>query len=100
MKLKDKWIEIVTKANSMGIPLPTVRDPKTGAGSVSLTMLAISCVLVIIGLIGKWSGKLGIVDIDNSLQFFYASSALYFGRNFSAKSKVAADLEVEPTEPK
>lgn len=69
-------------ANIYGISLPMVKDPKTGKGSVSLTLVVISSVMVILGLVGRWSGYLGVMDINNSLEFFYASSFLYFGRNW------------------
>ena len=74
------------KMNQLGIPIWTIRDPKTGLGSVSLTLLFVSSVLVLVGLIGKWSGKLGGVDVSNALQFFYAASALYFGRKFQSSN--------------
>ncbi len=38
--------------------------------------------MVILGLVGKWSGHFGTIDIDNALEFFYAASFLYFGRNW------------------
>lgn len=106
--LKRFWNKILAlskSANMYGINLPMVKDPKTGIGSVSLTLVVISSVMVILGLVGKWSGKLGVVDINNSLEFFYASSALYFGRNWqkSASSKDEEDagaLKVDnPDEP-
>lgn len=83
--LNELWTKIQAlsrSANMYGINLPMVKDPKTGKGSVSLTLVVISSVMVILGLVGKWSGRLGVVDINNSLEFFYASSFLYFGRNW------------------
>lgn len=93
--LLKKWQAFVSKMNTNGIPLPTVRDPKTGIGSVSLTLVFVSSFLVIIGLIGKWSGKLGGIDISNALQFFYAASFLYFGRNINTKA-ISQSTEVDP----
>lgn len=81
-ELLKKLKKLVEVANTYGIPLPMVRDPKTKRGSVSLTLVFISSIMVILGLVGKWSGKLGVVDINNALEFFYASSFLYFGRNW------------------
>lgn len=81
-----KWQALILIANSKGIPLPTVRDPKTKIGSVSLTLVVISSITVLIGLFGKWSKLLGDIDINNALQFFYASSALYFGRSITNKA--------------
>jgi len=65
--------------NKKGIPIPTVRDPKTQRGSVSLTLVAISSGLVIVGCVNKLFGK-DLIDMSRSLDFFYASCALYWGR--------------------
>ena len=81
-ELWNKFLALTKSANMYGINLPMVKDPKTGIGSVSLTLVFIASIMVILGLVGKWSGKLGIVDINNALEFFYASSFLYFGRNW------------------
>ena len=77
-----KWREFVDRMNARGVPLPTVRDPKSGIGSVSLTLVAISFGLCVLGILTKWSGKVGGIDIGTALELFYASSALYFGRNW------------------
>lgn len=84
--LYDKWKILVEKANSMGVPLPTVRDPKTGTGSISLTLVFISSLLVIIGIVGKWSNIAGNIDMNNAMEFLYASLGLYFGRQWQSKS--------------
>jgi len=83
--LYKKWKNLVTKANSLGIPIPTVRDPKFGVGSISLTLVFISSLLVIIGIVGKWSQIAGEIDMSSAMEFFYASSALYFGRQWQLK---------------
>lgn len=88
-KLKNKYVEIVNSINQKGIPFPMARDPKTGVGSVSLTLVIFSSALVMIGLVGKWSGKLGGIDMSNALQFFYASSGLYFMRTWTSKDGTA-----------
>ncbi len=85
-KLLRYFKKLVLTCNSYGIPLPLVHDPKTGTGSVSLTLVFVSSVMVLLGLVGKWSGKLGIIDINNALEFFYASTFLYFGRNWRSSS--------------
>ena len=84
-QLWNEFCRITRKMNVYGLNLPMVKDPATEKGSVSLTLVFLSSLLVIAGLVGKWSGKLGIVDINNALQFFYASSALYFGRRWTSK---------------
>lgn len=94
--LYDKWKIAVDKANSMGVPLPTVRDPKTGMGSISLTLVFISSLLVIIGIVGKWSKIAGEIDMNNAMEFLYASLSLYFGRQWQNKS--ASKLSEAPTD--
>jgi hypothetical protein len=78
----NKIKQILEEASTDGISIPVIRDPKSGKGSVSLTLLFISSILVILGLVGKWSGLMGTIDISNALQFFYASAGLYFCRNW------------------
>jgi hypothetical protein len=87
MSIVDKWKELVKTANEKGIPLPTVRDPKTSKGSVSLTLVFISFNLCVIGIIGKWAGALGGVDADSAFQLFMACGALYWGRKLSKDDK-------------
>lgn len=94
-ELSDGLLKLTGIANQSGINLPMVKDPKTGTGSVSVTLVFVSSVMVILGLVGKWSGRLGIVDIQNSLEFFYASCALYFGRNWKSKTKTKETDEMD-----
>jgi hypothetical protein len=83
--ITNYWKSFVGKLNSNGVPLPTIRDPKTGKGSISLTLVFISFNAVLIGLVGKWSGALGGIDIAQALNLFYACAALYWGRKFQGK---------------
>jgi len=92
-ELLKKLKQLVQLCNSYGIPLPLVRDPKTKQGSVSLTLVFISSIMVILGLVGKWSGHFGTIDINNALEFFYASSFLYFGRNWRTGAAVKEEPE-------
>jgi|GEM_PF-1960015 len=85
--IKEWWISVVSRANQFGIPLPMVRDPKTGRGDVALTLVVMSSALIMAGIIGKWSGHLGGVDVPQALQFFYASSALYWARKLKSDGK-------------
>lgn len=68
--------------NTKGIPVPMMRDPKTGLGSVSLTLTFISFNVVVAGLIGKLTKYLGDVDLTNALWLFGICTSLYFGRSF------------------
>lgn len=97
-ELWDKVCQCSRDANVFGINIPMVKDPKTGTGSVSLTLVFISSALVLVGLVGKWSGYLGTIDIDNALEFFYASSALYFGRKWTSKTKNTLDGSITQDE--
>jgi hypothetical protein len=91
--LWNKFLALTRSMNVYGLSLPMVKDPKTGLGSVSLTLVFISSITVILGLVGKWSGKLGVVDINNALEFFYASSFLYFGRNWRTGATAKEDVK-------
>lgn len=84
-KYLQGWKDFIGKMNEKGIPVPTIRDPKTGFGSISLTLVFISSLLVIIGIVGKWSAKLGDIDMANAMQFFWTACALYWGRKFQSK---------------
>jgi hypothetical protein len=100
MKLKDlknSWINLTSKANKYGIPLPTVRDPVTGKGSISLTLVFISFNIVIAGLIGKWANIFGGIDIAQALNLFYACAALYWGRKFQSENSSIGETESKPT---
>ena len=70
-----------------------VRDPQTLEGSVSLTLVVISSFLVIVGIVGKWSGWLGGIDMNSAFNFFYASTTLYFGHTWITKEQPAKTIE-------
>ena len=89
--LKKKWLDFVSKMNSNGVPLPTIRDPKSGKGSVSLTLVFVSFNVVLVGLVGKWAGALGGIDLTQALNLFYACAALYFGRKFQRDGAAIED---------
>ena len=92
-ELLKKWQKLVSDANKLGVPVPSIRDPKTGIGSISLTLLFISSVLVILGIVGKWSKLAGEIDMGNAMEFFYASSALYFGRQWQTKTSAKVPVD-------
>lgn len=94
----DFWKRTVNRFNSQGVPLPTIRDPQTGKGSVSLTFVFISFNMVVLGVVGKWSGALGGIDIAQALNLFYACAALYWGRKFQGKDANFGDSENVKTE--
>ena len=85
-ELINKWNKFVSDLNEKGIPMPTIRDPKTGFGSISLTLVFISSVIVVAGIIGKSAGVLGGLDMNSAMEFFWTATSLYFGRQFQTKS--------------
>lgn len=89
----DNIKQFIVSLNSKGIPLPFLRDPKTGAGSVSLTMMFISFNVVLVGLIGKWSKALDI-DLQQAIYWFMITSGLYFGRSLT-KNENKVELNKE-----
>ena len=95
MDFLKTWKKIVIKANESGIPLPLVHDPKQKIGSVSLTLVFISSILVVVGIVGKWSKFAGEIDMNNAMEFFYASTALYFGRQWQIKSSTKPEMSVQ-----
>lgn len=92
----SKWRQFIVKMNDKGIPVPMVRDPNTLEGSVSLSLVCVSTLLVVVGIVGKWSGHLGGIDMVNAMQFFYASCTLYFGHTWVHKEAKPADPAAKP----
>lgn len=91
----EKWKSFVARMNSSGVPVPLIRDPKEKLGSVSLTLLFLASLWVQVGLLGKFAHIFGDINLDQAMQFFYATSALYFGRKFSSKDKSSIDDSIE-----
>lgn len=87
----SKIVEISKKANLYGIHLPTITDPKTGKGSVSLTLVFVSFNFCLLSMIGKWAGFMGGIDISQALNLFTICSGLYWGRRFQDKYKSKTD---------
>jgi len=72
----------------MRINFPWIIDPKTKAGSVSLTNLMISILFLLV------AGSLNLAGLTANtslaVEYFTASAALYFGRNLNL-SKPSTD---------
>jgi len=86
-KLKQFQKSLLDWCTKRGIPVPVLRDPVTQLPSASFTLLVVSSGLVIFGLVNKIAKLVDGVDIENALQFFYASAGLYFGRKLSGDKK-------------
>jgi hypothetical protein len=88
----EKWKQFVSDMNSKGIPVPMIRDPKTGA-SVSLTLVFISFNVWLVSIIGKAAGALGGMDPSQTLNMFIVCAGLYFGRKFQKDEKGGMAVE-------
>lgn len=94
---KDKWLIFVSQMNRLGIPIPTVRDPQTGRGSITAALVVFSsgifgfCILFMLATgIAKLAGFFLLTDssiiqiktaADYSFQFLLASLGGYLGRH-------------------
>ena len=98
--IKEAWTKFVRDMNSKGVPVPMVRDPKTGLGSVSLTLVFISFNVWLASIIGKVAGVLGGMNPDQCLNMFLVCAGLYFGRKLQhdGKKTVLGDKEPEVKE--
>lgn len=79
--------EIIRKMNDAGIPLPVARDPATGKGSVTFTLVAISGGVVLIGLLNSAANVFKGVDMTNALYWHGMALATYMGRRMSGDGK-------------
>jgi len=78
-------LQTLNNLNKKGIPIPLLRDPKTGQGSITFTMLVTSFTVCVGTLAGKVTHMIGEVDYSNCLWLFGICSSLYFGRKISPK---------------
>lgn len=78
--MKEKIKQFISKMNEKGIPVPMIRDPKTGIGSVTLTLVFISANVVLVSLLNSFANIFKGVDVANSLAWFSICLASYLGR--------------------
>lgn len=96
MKIK----ELAARLNKYGIPVPMIRDPKTGLGSVSLTLVLLSSIYVQLALLNMFAQMFKGVDIVNALYWHGMSLALYFGRSFKKEGDMSLDSDETTEAPK
>jgi len=72
------WKNFVSSMNAKGVPVPMVRYK--GQGDPGLTLVFVSAGLLIAG-----ACHLGNIDLPSAMQFFYASSTLFFGHSWVHK---------------
>ena len=96
-KFKESWFAFVNKMNKYGIPVPTIRDPRTGKGSITTALVVFSaglfgfCIIFMLAsTIAKWAGFFALTDLsiaqiktaaDYSFQFLLAALGGYLGRH-------------------
>lgn len=79
----EKLKQFIIKLNDFGIPLPLLRDPKEDHASITYTMMVVSYLIVVIGLVGKLSKQLD-VDMSQAMYLFMTTSGVYLGRKLQA----------------
>lgn len=94
MDLKALVYKTLSYLNSQGFPLPMLRDPKTGKGSVTLTMFWLAFNVAIFTLAGRITNLIGDVDYSNVLWLLALTGGLYLGRKMQA-GKDSVSLEKE-----
>ena len=101
-EMKEKWLSFVRGMNERGFPIPTIRDPQTKLGSMSLTLVFISFNFCLLAMIGKAAGFLGGIDPSQALNLFMVCAGLYWGRKFQRDDKggVSLDTANSASEPK
>lgn len=87
MSLIDKVKTFIFNLNEKGIPIPLLRDPKTDAPSVTMTMMIVAFSIAVAGLIGKLTKFLGDVDVSGANYLFLTAAGLYLGRKMSGDTK-------------
>lgn len=92
-EIKEKWLSFVRGMNERGFPIPTIRDPSTKVGSMSLTLVFISFNFCLLAMIGKAAGFLGGIDPSQALNLFMVCAGLYWGRKFQRDEKGAVALD-------
>jgi hypothetical protein len=85
--MNEKLKEFIQKLNKKGIPLPMVRDPKTGESSVTLTLVFISFNTALVGQVGKIAGILGGIDLTQANYLFLMCLGAYLGRKMQGDSR-------------
>lgn len=78
--ITDKIKSFYNKMNQQGLSFPVLKDPTTQQPSVSLTMMIISFVFCLAGLMTKLNSTDLDVDMSQALTLFGVTSALYFSR--------------------
>lgn len=74
----------VNMLNSKGVPVPMLRDPKTGQASMTATLVFLSFNTALLGQLGKISHLLGNIDLTQANYLFLCSLGAYLGRRMQS----------------
>ena len=92
----EKIREFFNLLNQKGVPLPMLRDPKTGQASLTATLVFLSFNTALLGQLGKIANLLGSVDLTQSNYLFLCSLGAYLGRRMQSDgSKKTVDISKE-----
>lgn len=78
----------ITSMNIVGVPLPVMRDPKTGKGSITATLVVMSSFLVMVSLFSK------VIVKSGAFNFYVVSLSGYLGRKMmsdGSKMEISGD---------
>lgn len=92
-EIKEKWLSFVRGMNERGFPIPTIRDPVTKNGSMSLTLVFISFNFCLLAMIGKATNLVGGIDPSQALNLFMVCAGLYWGRKFQRDEKGGVSID-------
>lgn len=106
-EFKNKWLSCVDKMNRLGVPVPTIRDPRTGKGSITAALVVFSAgmfglciVFMLASAVAKWAGLFiltteSLLQIktaaDYSFQFLLAALGGYLGRHLQKGESIDPD---------
>lgn len=80
----SKLKNFVNRLNQQGVPLPMLRDPKTGLASMTATLVFLSFNTALLGQLGKVTNLFGGVDLTQANYLFLLSLGAYLGRRFQS----------------
>ena len=80
-----------------GVPILMLRDPFVKKPSLPFTMMILSIILVVSGIVGRLSTLMGGIDKGMALQFLTTSAALYFGHSWVSQETIGPDGKIEKT---
>lgn len=93
----DKISQILSDLGKKGIVVPLLRDPDKGSSSISLTMMAVSFTICVVGLIGR-SAHFFEIDKSEAYNLLILTSGLYFGRKVTTKAGTIDSKEDKKTD--